>query len=214
MCTFIINDLDDAEKDKTNHPERPLPSHRVSPSFVATIYYTCLAAAMVTIRLCVTSSDVALLYYFGLVMAINYRYVVSYLPLLKSLYVACASTLPVWIVKAYYPADGRLTGVAVALLLFVLGREMCMDVRDRRGDAVTIMHDVNANNVVKAAFACQLAGLVVISLQLTNLVGFLLLFVMAALVIFAIYAWFLQRRRILATALMKVVMYIGLYFML
>src|ERR1017187_7491524 len=32
MCTFIANDLDDFERDRINHPERPLPGHRLSPT--------------------------------------------------------------------------------------------------------------------------------------------------------------------------------------
>lgn len=32
MCTFIANDLNDIEKDRVNHPERPLPVRHLTPN--------------------------------------------------------------------------------------------------------------------------------------------------------------------------------------
>src|SRR3954464_12491970 len=50
MCTFIANDLDDVEKDRINHPERPLPSGHVKPSLAAMLYFFCLVSALSTTR--------------------------------------------------------------------------------------------------------------------------------------------------------------------
>ena len=121
MCTFIINDLDDIEKDRTNHPSRPLPSGQIQPVFVAVLYFMCLAGALLTTLFCITGEYVVFLYYLVLTLCISYSYVVEYLPAFKALYVAGASAIPVLIVIAYYPNETTLYLVAAANFSFMLG---------------------------------------------------------------------------------------------
>jgi 4-hydroxybenzoate polyprenyltransferase len=214
MCTFIINDLDDIERDKINHPDRPLPSGRVTPFFATCLYFACLAAALLTTRVWVKTSNLAFLYYLGIVIAISYRYVVMYVPLFKPLYVASASTLPIWIVSAYYPADRAPRGVAIALLLFVFGREMCKDVPDRAGDSVSYLHRVNINYIATLALTSQAAGLSVLCRRIVGSLDVAVLLIMAACLALAAHRWFRHCSATQATAWMKAVMFLGLYFLL
>ena len=40
ICTFIANDLDDVERDRVNHPERPLPAGELSRAVAGILYFT------------------------------------------------------------------------------------------------------------------------------------------------------------------------------
>src|ERR1044072_3537324 len=46
MCGFVINNIFDIEKDRENHPTRPLPSGRISPSVASFIYFMLLAVSL------------------------------------------------------------------------------------------------------------------------------------------------------------------------
>ena len=37
-CTFILNDINDIERDAVNHPSRPLPSGTISVKYAAAFY--------------------------------------------------------------------------------------------------------------------------------------------------------------------------------
>jgi geranylgeranylglycerol-phosphate geranylgeranyltransferase len=214
ICTFLINDLDDIEKDKINHPERPLPSGYVSPVFVAILYYTCLALALFTTRFCIDSSSAAFLYYLLLTMCISYGYVVEYLPGVKALYVAAASSIPVLILVAYFPNDIKLYRVAVALFSFMLGRELCKDLLDRPGDPISFLHNIEPQRIATFAFAAQGAGLILLSLRIVARFAIVDLLLMIALLVLSYLCWFTFGRQRSATALMKVVIFLGLYFLL
>lgn len=213
MCTFIINDLDDIEKDKVNHPERPLPSGQLKPAFVAVLYYVCLASALFTTRYWVGTNHIAFLYYLLLVIGISYNSVVEYLPAIKPMYVAGASAGPILVLVAYYPHETSLYGVAAAIFLFMLGRELCKDILDRSGDPLSILHAIEPRRVARFAFASQVAGLVLLSLQIEALLGFLDLLLMTALVSLSYLCWFRLRRLETAITLMKAAIFFGLYFL-
>jgi geranylgeranylglycerol-phosphate geranylgeranyltransferase len=214
MCTFIINDLDDLEKDRTNHPDRPLPRGYVKPVFVVVLYYVCLALALWTTRIYIPDGYVAFWYYLLLTTAISYGYVVEYLPGLKPAYVAGASSIPVVILAAFYPQETELYLVAVALFAFMLGRELCMDVRDRPGDPASFLHAIHPKRMANLAFALQATGLLLLSFQITKLPNLLDLLLMTLLWGLALISWFRWGRLKLATGLMKAVVFLGLYFLL
>jgi geranylgeranylglycerol-phosphate geranylgeranyltransferase len=214
MCTFIINDLDDVEKDRINHPERPLPSAQVPPYLVALFYYVCLASALLTIRFCIGAHYISFFYYLLLTLSISYSYVVEYLPAMKPVYVAGASSIPVLIVTTYYPRETSLYWVAVAIFFFNLGRELCKDLPDRPGDPVSVLHAIDPRRVAVAAFGFQAAGLGLLSLHIKTLLGFLAILVMAMLFAVAYICWFRLDRVTQALALMKAMIFCGLYFLL
>ena len=212
-CTFIINDIEDIEKDKINHPHRPLPSGQVSPPFVAVLYYLVLALALLTTRFFVTANGIAFWHYLLLTMSISYGYVVEYLPGLKAPYVAGASSIPVVILAAYYPRELELYIVAAAILIFTLGRELCMDLVDRPGDPSSFMHRIPPGRVAVGAFTCEAFGIVLVSLVATRRIDLSVVLAMIALFAFSCRDWFALRQPKRAIILMKLVIFCGLYFL-
>ncbi len=215
MCTYILNDLDDVEKDRINHPDRPLPKGDVTLIFVVVLYYACLALALLTTRSFVQRIETAFLYYAGFAACISYRYVVEYLPALKSLYVAATTTVPVLILMTHFPADAaRLRVVAVALFLSMLGRELCKDLPDRPGDPISVLHRINPKYVARAAFAQQGLAVIMLCSQIRDMVAVVCLLAMALVLATSYVYWFYLNRQAVALALMKLEVAFGLYFLL
>jgi len=214
MCTFIINDLEDIERDKINHPERPLPSGLVEPWFAAVLYYLCLALALTAIRLFITSSRIAFLYYLLLIASISYGYVVEFLPELKPFYVSLVVPIPVLILVAFFPNEPRLYSVAVALGFFNLGRELCMDLRDRLGDKESLLHRMAPQRILWVALALQTVGLGLVSLQIDDRIGLSVALAMTAALALSYVFWIHYDRTKLTVSLMKLVLFLGLYFLL
>jgi geranylgeranylglycerol-phosphate geranylgeranyltransferase len=213
ICTFIANDLDDIEKDRINHPERPLPSGHVKPSLAVVLYFSCLASALFTTRHYVQART-AFWYYLLLTLSISYGYVVDCFPGFKSLYVAGAISVPVLIVATSYPSEGRLYLVAVSVFFFVLGRELCMDFVDRAGDTASFMHRIEARSIAIAAFSSQIIGLLLLAVQAGDLLDVLAVLLMAYLLALSGRHWFKSARYKQAIILMKVQLFVGLYFLI
>src|SRR5436190_1089983 len=49
MAAFVANDVDDRERDEINHPRRPLPNGRLSPTFAVVMFFGCLGTALLLI---------------------------------------------------------------------------------------------------------------------------------------------------------------------
>ena len=71
VCTFIANDLDDVERDKVNHPDRPLPAGHLTPALATVLYFTSLASALFSTRYYVPPG-IAFLYYALISLTISY----------------------------------------------------------------------------------------------------------------------------------------------
>lgn len=214
MCTFIINDLDDIEKDKINHPTRPLPSGEVKPAFAASLYYACLALALLTTRTYITNHRAAFLYYLLLTLSISYHPIVEFLPTLKPAYVALAVSIPVLILAGYYPHDITLYRVAASVSVFTLGRELCMDLCDRPGDPLSLFHRFPEYQVATVGFALQGAGMVLVGWGTASPIDATVMLGMLALFLLSHHFWFELRRPKPALAFMKAIMFLGLYFLL
>jgi len=214
MCTFIANDLDDVDSDKVNHPERPLPSRNISPMLAATLYFTCLGAALLTTRMFVPAS-VAFFYYLTITMTISYRYVVAFIPIVKAPYSAVTIAIPAIAVLHYKAGAPRAYLVVLAVFAFALGRELCMDVVDRAGDAMSALHRVDANYVAICAFTMQAASLFLIyaSRATLDIWATVDLGAIGVLLAAALVCWFRFRLRDLATEVMKIQLLLGLYFL-
>lgn len=213
-CTFLINDLDDMEKDSINHPQRPLPSGRVTPSVVTSLYFMCLAGALITTRMWVQRSHVAFLYYAGLTIAISYSYIVEYLPALKAPYVAAASMLPVLILTEYFPDEPGLYRIAAAVFLSVLGRELCKDILDRKGDPASLLHRINEHDLAIIAFVSQAAAVLLVSIRLKSAADVADVTLMSAALATAALCWFRLGKYQTATTWMKTVVLFGLFFLI
>jgi geranylgeranylglycerol-phosphate geranylgeranyltransferase len=213
MCTYIANDLDDIERDKTNHPARPLPSRQLTTSYAAILYFISLTFALITAWQFVPATVVAW-YYITLILAISYGYVVEWLPGFKALYVACALSLPILIVRAFYPLERRLSLVVLAVFLLSLGRELCKDLVDRAGDRVSFMHAIEPHRLATFAFAAQGIALLLLVPAATTLAWGVALLIMACVFSVAVYCWREPAKRGHAIYLMKLQLFAGLYFLI
>lgn len=212
MCTFIANDLEDFERDQINHPERPLPGRHINPTVAAVLYFICLALALFLTRRFV-DQHIAFWYYALVTLSISYSYVVEFLPSVKAPYVAIAISSPVFIVAGSYPNEKRLYIVAVAGFLFALGREMCMDIDDRAGDAVSVMHRIRPVPFAIAAFVVQTVGLALLLVQVRRSLDVLAAVLMAFVLVVSAASWFSLKNHRGATRLMKLQLLVGLYFL-
>jgi geranylgeranylglycerol-phosphate geranylgeranyltransferase len=210
MCTFIANDLEDVERDRINHPDRPLPSGRLSQAVAASMYFACLAAALFSARYFVEPL-LAFWYYTLVALSVSYVHVVDRLPNLKALYVALAISLPIVIVAKFYPNELQLYRVAAAVFLFTLGRELCMDIEDRAGDPRAFLHGIAAEHVATFAFLVQVVGLLVLPVDLRNWDSALEVLVLTILLVASGVYWFRLARRKRAIRLMKLQYFVGLY---
>jgi geranylgeranylglycerol-phosphate geranylgeranyltransferase len=212
ICTFIANDVDDVEKDRINHPERPLPSGHLSPTLAVILYFIFLALALFSTRYYV-EPYIAFWYYGLITLSISYRYIVDWLPNLKTFYVAVAVSIPILMMAASYPNETRLYTVAGSVFLLTLGREICGNIQDRAGDSVSFMHRINPNTLAVIAFCLQVIGLLLLATEVHKLGDAVDLIVMILLQVVSGFYWFKFTRYRRATNVMKLQFLVGLYFL-
>jgi hypothetical protein len=212
MCTFIANDVDDVERDQVNHPERALASGRIALPFAASLYFVCLAVALFTTRSYIVT-NASFWYYLLLILAISYRYVVVFFAGFKALYVAGAVSIPVLIVATYSSRITRFYFVAASAFCLALGRELCMDLTDRLGDTVSFMHRLDPKLIALIAFSIQVVALLLLTTQVKTVYGGVVLLSMSALLAVSGLYWFKLTEREKAIAFMKILMFVGLYFL-
>ena len=212
VCTFIANDLDDLDRDRINHPNRPLPAGYISPEFAVTLYFIFLGLTLISIW-CFISPGIDFFYYSAISLAVSYGYISEYLPVMKPPYVAVAATVPILIVASSYPHETKLYVLSGSILLLTLGREMCKDIRDRAGDPVSIMHRFTPTRLGVVAFSLQWLGqllLVILIHRAADIVDFV---VMTLLLALSTAFWFKLKQYKLPLILMKIQLFVGLYFL-
>lgn len=213
ICTWIANDLNDRERDKINHPERPLAVGSITPEAAAVMYFLSLAASLITTRYC-APSHVAFWYYVILFLALSYGYVVELLPTVKACYVSAAIALPVIIVERLYPMETKLYRVAISAFLFSCGKELCMDVLDRPGDPVSLLHQLDSSVVAAVAYGFEIVAVALLAFTTTGRVAHTFIVAIFCVIVVSALAWRRASHRRLAVALMRLPMLIGLYFLL
>lgn len=186
----------------------------MAPATAACIYYICLLSALLSIYLFIQPDSIAVVYYTLLTMCISYGYVVEFLPSLKPVYVSCLSTVPVLILFAHYSAEVKLLWVVAAMLVFNLGREMCKDILDRPGDPASTLHRVSSERMAAYAFSLQGTGFVLLSPLIRSTLHAALVFFMLGLSGMSYIHWHWRCQPTRATALMKIIIFCGLMFLL
>lgn len=101
--------------------------------------------------------------------------------------------------------------MALAIFAFTLGRELCMDVVDRAGDAVSALHRIDANATAAAAFVLQAAALLLLLQSRSTLDQWMTVDLAAIVALFLVAAitWFRFRQYDRATEVMKMQMVLG-----
>jgi geranylgeranylglycerol-phosphate geranylgeranyltransferase len=212
MSGFVINDLHDIEKDKTNHPNRPLPSKKISPVVACILYFVLLALSLALIKANV-EPPYTYIYLLLLIGLINYNYVVAYIPSLKDFYVATIGIFPLFILSSLLPGRGHVP-VIICLFLFLLGREMLMDIEDLDGDGETLVKKIGVAKSTYIAFGVKLVGSLVLSQQINDIWGgVILLTVVASDLLFFLF-WIRSAVRSAVLFCMKLQLLLGIYYLL
>lgn len=212
MCTFILNDIDDIETDKVNHPERPLPSGRLLLRFVTATYFACLALALFLTKAFVPGRA-SYLYYTLLILSINYKYAAEHFPNLKAIYVAGASIFPI-LVTVSLVQSFHLYLIGASTFFFILGRELLLDYIDRAGDPASFVSSLSKRSLTLLAFGMQASGLALLLPFALDVLDILAVCLIAALSLWSFLVWVKDSESERATGIMKVQMYGGLYFLL
>jgi len=211
-CTYLVNSINDIERDKTNHPERPLPSGRLSPATAAILYFALLATALLTVKHHIPTNS-TWWYYWLIILVISYSYVADYLPALKAPYVAFVSTLPILIVRSLYINDRRLLAVAGALFFINLGREICLNFIDRSGDPPSRMHMIPPGQVAGLALSTQAIGIAILSTLTGKALDTLAILAFITILIVSGSRWLRSGEPKRAAQVMKIYFIAGIYFL-
>lgn len=131
---FAINDYYDVIKDSINKPYRAIPSGRMKPNVALLSGIALLGAAFLFSFLAYRSNFQLSLYLISIVGVATYNLFVKYVSLSKTFLTAAVSVLPVLYVvtSLSYPSEYVL--VPIGSMIFLLGRELLMDIRDIKGD--------------------------------------------------------------------------------
>ncbi|HZF93896.1 MAG TPA: UbiA family prenyltransferase [Allosphingosinicella sp.] len=213
MCMFILNDINDIERDRINHPRRPLPTGSITVGKAAVVYLLLFGTSLILVRILI-ERGVHFIYLAGFLLAINYNTIVNNLPKLKNPYVALTATVPVFIVNSALAAPAIHTSVAIAIFLFVFGREMLMDVHDAPGDGQTLAKSLTTGRAAVIAFILQAMAMGVLGMHLTSSLRTISLGLILLLFIYSAAHWRRPQARLFLIHLMKLQLMAALIFLI
>jgi 4-hydroxybenzoate polyprenyltransferase len=213
MCMFILNDINDIERDRINHPRRPLPAGSISIETAAIIYLLLFGLSLALVRVLI-ESGVHFIYLVGFLLAINYNTIVNNVPKLKNPYVAFTATIPVFIVNSALGTPAISKSIAATVFLFVFGREMLMDVHDAPGDGQTLAKSLNSERAAVMAFVMQATAMILLGLHLTSAMRVISLGLISLLFVFILLRWKAAQARPFLINLMKLQLVAALAFLL
>jgi geranylgeranylglycerol-phosphate geranylgeranyltransferase len=131
---FAINDCCDLVADRINKPYRAIPSGRISQGVAKTVGVSLIVVGSLISVLVYHAPFQFALFVVSMAGVAFYNLIVKYLSLTKTILTAGVSVLPlVFVIKSLsYPTVYLL--LPIAGMLFLLGRELLMDIRDVNGD--------------------------------------------------------------------------------
>jgi len=211
-CTFILNDVADAERDEINHPNRPIPSRRLSVSFAIALYLSLLTLSVVLVKVLIELRNV-FIYTTFIIALINYDHVVSCFPKLKNFYVSATTVLPVLILSAVSQEDRPYELVSAVLVLFVFARELLMDDLDRAGDTGTLAKMVSSAFVFRLSIAIQLVAVANFYWAISQTVHWAVYAVALLITGISFALWKLSKKR-LSLFVMKLNIFVGIAYLI
>lgn len=174
---FALNDYYDVSKDMINKPYRAIPSGKMRPKVALWIGVSLLGTAFILSLVSFKNSFELFLYIASIIAVATYNFFVKHLALSKTFLTAAVSSLPLLyvVVTLSYPSIYLL--LPASSLVFLLGRELLMDIRDVKGDGVSGITTLP----------------MVIGTQRTAKLGFLLLLICSGILfVFTVNVWSAQ----------------------
>lgn len=211
-CTFILNDLNDIERDRINHSNRPLPLGTITPRAAAIAYMAIFVAAVGLIH-ALTEVSLHFLYLSTFLLAINYNTIVNYIAELKTAYVAATITLALILVCRIIGVELDISLLASAFL-FILGRELLMDVQDRAGDGLTIAKRFSPWSATWLAFGLQGISALILLLVAQAALETAAASIFTVLLFIVISEWWNENHRRRLLQLMQLQMLAGIAFLI
>jgi len=212
MCMFILNDINDIERDRINHPGRPIPAGAITVETAAIVYLMLFGVSLALVRVLIETSA-HYVYLLGFLLAINYNTIVNNVPKLKTPYVAFTATIPVFIVNTAAGGAVIPISLAAAIFLFVLGREILMDLQDSPGDGLTLAKSFSIRAACIVAFALQAVAMLALGLHLSNPVRLISLALILLMFVFVLVRWKVAASRPFLINLMKLQLVAALVFL-
>lgn len=212
MMIYATNDLNDLEKDRENHPTRALPSGALTPMVGALFFFILLTLTLLWIRVCIPPRLV-FIYLLGIIIGINYNYIISFIWPLKNAYVALKAMLPLFLLWQVITPAHPLPNVAAAVALHVVGAETLSDLNDLRGDGLTPAKWLGEGTGAVFGFASQLMGGAVLLASALDWIAFSLAIAIILTAAMLALFWYRNygRRFLVRWSAIQVVL--GLYFL-
>ncbi len=134
---FALNDYFDISRDKINHPNRAIPSGKITPTtdFVFSIIVL-VGAVFASFYVSNTLLELSI-YLITTLGVVFYNFIVKKYSLLKSYFTSALVCIPLFFDVTIYKYEKILFLIPTATFLFILGREFLMDVRDLDGDKLS-----------------------------------------------------------------------------
>ncbi len=195
ICIFILNDIEDFERDQVNHPRRPLPSGAVTKESAATVYLASFVSSLAVVHFLILP-DLRYFYITGLAIALNYSLVVEYFPKFKTIFVSLCATFPLILLSILSMSPPKLAPIAGAFA-FILGRELLMDIRDAVGDGRTAIKLFTPGTATAIAFSLQAFALATFGITAASILEIVATFTSLAIFAVVLSGWKNGPRKIL-----------------
>ena len=195
---FALNDYLDRDIDRINHPRRPLPAGTITPRNALRASAILLAASLI-VAVAINLQAVIIIAA-ATAVAVSYETSLKYKSIWGNLSISTLAALTFLFGGA---AVDRLLSpffASIVAFLFILGREIIMDIEDIKGDTTrdTLPRRIGTENAKGVAFVLILSAMAISILPYAPLGLFGLYYLLLVLVADAIfvYALFLVNRRI------------------
>ena len=165
-AAFAIDDYRDVDQDRINHPERPLPSGRLSPQqawWAAVVLFTCALLLAIPLGL-----YPFILVAVSIVLLWNYSRILTYSGILGNVLVASSVDALIFLGSLVAARPWAMLYPICFLFCYILAKEIVWDVHDTKGDRAQGIVTIANRWGTRTAFliAWGLLGILMISIPM------------------------------------------------
>jgi 4-hydroxybenzoate polyprenyltransferase len=198
---FIINDIQDAENDKINHPKRVLPSKQVTLHFAVVTYFILLGTSLIAIKELIPLKYIYI-YAVYLILITNYNYIKAEFPYLKIFFVSTVMGLHLFILSQLVSIS---TYFSIGIIFYIFARELLMDINDLKGDGKTLVKLLGVSVSVYYSFLFQFLSIALITFYVANnKLDYLVMALSIITIIFNYFFWKIETKRKQVIRIMKI----------